>query len=205
MRPQTFIVALAFALGAPVSLAQQTETPLTDIKAPEFRMTQRLEEMQSLMDKMSQTNSQAERRQLAADHREKVRDAMGMMRGKAGKMGKDRGRGMMAAPHGGGQSMAPMMDRMEKMQAHLDMMMNAKDPTERQKLMMEHRDKMRDSMAMMREMHAGAGRGMGKMDHKGSGGHHMMMTSMMAAYKQMDKRLDVMQMMMEQILQQQIQ
>ena len=73
-------------------------------------------------------------------------------------------------------------------------MMNAKTPQERSKLMAEHKKTMQDGMEMMGGMSSG---GMG--DMKGTKG----MTDDMGAYHQMmEKRIEMMQMMMKMMMDQ---
>jgi hypothetical protein len=82
--------------------------------------------------------------------------------------------------------MARMDAQMKTMQGMHEKMMNAKTPEERSKLMAEHMKTMQDGMAMMDGM---SGAGMGGM--KG-------MTGDMGARQQMmEKRMDMMQMMMQ--------
>jgi hypothetical protein len=106
----------------------------------------------------------------------------------------------------------PMMQRMEEMQAQMETIVSTDDPAKRLDMMKEHRQQMQDAMAMMRGMQQGGGMGMmggaqggmGMMaGGKGMGGQMMMHAGMMEAYRQMDKRLDLMQQMLEQLMEQQ--
>ena len=97
--------------------------------------------------------------------------------------------------------------QMKKMLAQMNAIRQTKDPKERQRLMDEHMQTMRDTMQAMHGMggpmmmdmmgkQEGSGGGMGKpMDGNGAAGmnpgQHMEM---------MEKRMDMMQMMMEQMM-----
>ncbi|MGV8893197.1 MAG: hypothetical protein ACOH2K_09720 [Burkholderiaceae bacterium] len=85
------------------------------------------------------------------------------------------------------QQMDQMMQRMQNMH---DKMMAAKTPEERQELMGEHRNLMQDGMAMMKNM---GGKGGAMMNGKGAAG-------MMTGTDTMEKRMDMMQMMMEMMM-----
>lgn len=89
-----------------------------------------------------------------------------------------------------GMQMQQMDEMMKKMQDMHDKMMAAKTPEERQKLMDEHRKLMQDGMAMMKNM---GGKGGPMMNGKGSAG-------MMMGPDAMEKRMDMMQMMMEMMM-----
>jgi len=91
-----------------------------------------------------------------------------------------------AAPAPG--QMDAMMKSMQEMH---DKMMAAKTPEERAKLMQEHMKLMQDGMAMMGQMRGGkGGMGMGGM----TGGGKPMSPEMM------DKRMDMMEMMMKMMV-----
>ena len=97
-----------------------------------------------------------------------------------------------------GASMMQMDDQMKKMQALHDRMMNAASPEERQNVMQEARKEMQDSMAMMKPMmHGGAMMGNGMMAQKGKPAAGNAQTQML------DKRVDMMQMMMQMMMDQQ--
>lgn len=89
-----------------------------------------------------------------------------------------------------GMQMQQMDEMMKKMQDMHDKMMTAKTPEERQKLMDEHRKLMQDGMVMMKSM---GGQGSSMMNGTGAGG-------MMMGPDAMEKRMDMMQMMMEMMM-----
>ena len=109
-----------------------------------------------------------------------------------------------------------MQQRLEEMQAFMEKLNQTTDPAERQKLVQEHRQKMQELGGMMRNLRGGPMGGMhgmhGMMDRSGKSGerscmmkeshhhHEHMMMAMMAAYQQMDKRLDLIQDMLEKLL-----
>ena len=135
---------------------------------------------------------------------------------------------------------SPMLQRMEEMQSHWEKLSQTTDPAERQKLMQEHRQKMRELATIMRNMQGncpgggqgmmmGSGQGMmgggqgmmgggqgmmgggqgmmgggqgmmGGMHKMMHGDRHMAMMGMMAAHREMEKRLDLMQVVIEQLL-----
>jgi hypothetical protein len=107
---------------------------------------------------------------------------------------------------------SPMLQRMEEMQSHWEKLSQTTDPAERQKLMQEHRQKMRELATMMRDMQGncpggsqgmmmgGQGMMMGGMHKRMHGDHDMAMMWMMAAHREMEKRLDLMQTVIEQLL-----
>jgi hypothetical protein len=103
--------------------------------------------------------------------------------------------------------------QLTRAQALMQRIEETRDPAERQRLMHEHLQVMREGMGMMR--------GMGAMDGMGGGGAGMMMgrgpagggkgmsgdkaggtmgCDMMAGHAMMEKRMDMMQQMMEQML-----
>ncbi len=95
--------------------------------------------------------------------------------------------------------------QMKKMLAQMDKIHQTKDPKERQRLMTEHMQTMRDTMQamhgmggpMMMDMMGGKGMGDGK--GPGAGGPGMSPDQRM---NMMEDRMDMMQMMMEQMLKQ---
>lgn len=89
-----------------------------------------------------------------------------------------------------GMQMQQMDQMMKKMQDMRDKMMAAKTPEERQTLMDEHRKLMQDGMAMMKDM---GGKGGPMMNGKGT-------ARMMMGPDAMGKRMDMMQMMMEMMM-----
>lgn len=84
-----------------------------------------------------------------------------------------------------------MRDQMEKIKA-------AKDPKERQKLMQEHKASMREGMIMMKNMPAC--KMMSDAGMKGAGQGMMEMGSMMMCHQMMEKKLEMMQGMMEGLM-----
>ena len=102
-----------------------------------------------------------------------------------------KGKPQAAKPGATGGGM-PMMANMKAMQAQMARIRSTTDPKEREKLMQEHMKSMQDNMAKMRGMGGGM---MGGMASKGGDEtkHHAMM----------EQRMDMMQMMMEQMLEHQ--
>jgi hypothetical protein len=112
-------------------------------------------------------------------------------------------------------AMSRMQDNMKTMQELMAKVRSSKDPAERQQLMQEHMKAMHEQMDMMRGMRMGAGQMMGgdrmpggtgamSKDQGGAskdGG--MMNHDMMMGRQMMQNRVDMMQMMMEQMLQHQ--
>ena len=101
-----------------------------------------------------------------------------------------------------GMKMEKMQEQMKKMREQMDRIHAAKDPQERQKLMTEHMQSMRDSM---NTMHAMGGGMMGKkgepmMEGSGDSGGAPMGKMMMKRHKMMEDRMDMMQMMLEQMM-----
>ena len=94
-----------------------------------------------------------------------------------------------------GMDMSQMQGNMKKMQEQMDRMQKTADPKERQKLMGEH---MQNMMAGMKGMHGMSG---DKMMHGKKGG--MADGDMMKHHEMMAQRMDMMQMMMEQMMQHQ--
>ena len=103
-------------------------------------------------------------------------------------------------------AMQKMQENMKKMRAQLDKIQKTKDPELRQKLMMEHMQTMHENMMMGRQMMMGTcsmkdGEMMGPMMHgmKDEGETGMSPDAMMDRMNKMEKRMDMMQMMMEQM------
>ena len=89
--------------------------------------------------------------------------------------------------------MAAMDKQMKNMQAMHEKMMSAKTPEERQALMAEHMKMMQDGMGMMKQM--GAMSGMGGMEGgKGMNGN------MADSQQMMDKRMEMMESMMQMMM-----
>ncbi len=110
------------------------------------------------------------------------------------------------APAAGGKmatmQSSPMMgqmdEHMKKMQTLHDKMMSATTSEERQKVMAESRKEMQESMTMMQPMmQGGATMGGGMMGQKGSS------ADANAQMQMMGKRMDMMQMMMQTMMDQQ--
>ncbi len=93
-----------------------------------------------------------------------------------------------------GAQMGKAQERMQQAQALMAKLRETKDPAERQRLMREHTQAMRDTMGMMRGMKMGMCQGMGMM----GGGQGMGM--MMDMHQMMEAQMGMMQMMMEQML-----
>ncbi len=104
-----------------------------------------------------------------------------------------------AGPEAGDKSIAQMQEHMKKMQGTMARMQQTNDPAERQKLMTEHMQAMQEGMKTMRGM---SGTMQGMMEPKegtgsGTGGEGPMSPEMM------ERRVNMMQMMMEQMMQHQ--
>ena len=115
-----------------------------------------------------------------------------------------------AAPAKPEQTVKKMQDNVKKMQGQLDRIAKAKSDDERQKAMAEHMRTMQENMQMGRGMQAGM---MGcpmmmEGGMMGKGGMGMMGGGMMGGpqaggadrMQQMERRMDMMQMMMEQMM-----
>ena len=90
--------------------------------------------------------------------------------------------------------MGKMQGNMKAMQAQMDKIHKTTDPKERQKLMQAHMTAMQENMKAMR--------GMGGPMMKGGGEHGGMKDGdMMKRHEMMANRMDMMQMMMEQMMQ----
>lgn len=124
-----------------------------------------------------------------------------------------------AAPTPASPKVAPADEaskQLTKAQALMQRIEQTRDPAERQRLMQEHLQAMREGMGMMRGMGAmggmggmggmGAGMMMGQSPAGGGKGMSgdkaggMMGCDMMAGHAMMEKRMDMMQQMMEQML-----
>jgi hypothetical protein len=96
--------------------------------------------------------------------------------------------------------MRQMDEHMNKMQSLHDKMMNATTPEERQKVMDEQRQEMQEGMAMMKPMMQGgpmmSGMGAGMMGQKGQP------ADANAQMQMMQKRMDMLQMMMQTMMDQ---
>ena len=97
------------------------------------------------------------------------------------------------------QQMPQMQENMKKMQQQMDKMQATSDPNERQKLMQEHMQAMQGNMKMMHGMGGPMMMG-GKPGATGSG---MPGGDPKRQQEMMGQRMDMMQMMMEQMVQHQ--
>ena len=110
--------------------------------------------------------------------------------------------------------MVQMHDKTTQMQSEMDAIRAATDPKERQKLMQAHMQTMQDSMATMRSMSKamtadshGGGMAMGgskEMPAKGAPADMGMMSgNMMQRHQMMERRMEMLQTMIDQMLQHQ--
>ena len=101
-----------------------------------------------------------------------------------------------------GMKMEKMREKMKKMQEQMSKIQSATDPKERQKLMEDHMQSMREGMKMMGAMGGGMMDKKKKGEPKTDGGDKMggMQMGMMKHHKMMEERMDMMQMMMEQMM-----
>jgi len=105
-----------------------------------------------------------------------------------------------AAPISMGNQMAQMDEHMQMMKALHEKMMSATTPEARKILMDKQREEMQASMGMMKQMHDGGmmgGMGGGMMAQKGTPGDAA------APMQMMQKRMDMMEMMMQTMMDQQ--
>jgi len=93
--------------------------------------------------------------------------------------------------------MSQMQANMTKMQSQMETIHATTDPKERQKLMQAHMQTMQENMTMMRAMSKPMKMGGGQGDGMAAGG------DMMQHHQMMEKRMGMMQMMMDQMLQHQ--
>jgi len=112
-----------------------------------------------------------------------------------------------ASPKADDKSMAQMQEHMKKMQGIMARMQETTDPAERQKLMAEHTKAMQEGMQMMRGMGGGMMQGMGggmmgKAPKDGAAKPGLGRGAPMSP-EMMERRMDMMQMMMEQMMQRQ--
>ena len=107
------------------------------------------------------------------------------------------------------QAVKKMQDNVKKMQGQLDRIAKAKTDDDRQKAMAEHMQTMQENMMMARGMQAGMmGCPMMEGGMMGKGGMGMMGGGMMGGpqaggadrMQQMERRMDMMQMMMEHMM-----
>jgi hypothetical protein len=204
MKTQSLIFTIALAIGSPFALAQQQQDheahhpeaasqgevqpegatqPEQPTETPSMLslMQQRMEEMQTHWDKMSQITDPAERQKQMQEHRRKMQALAAMMRqmpsGDPGMVG-----GMMGGKQGGGPGM--MGGMMGGKQGGGPGMMGGKQG---------------GGPGMMGEKQ-GCDPGMMRSGKRDKMHNHHMMMGMKAAYKQMSKRLDLMQAVLEQLL-----
>ena len=101
------------------------------------------------------------------------------------------------------KQMPQMQENMKRMQQQMEKIRATSDPTERQKLMQEHMQAMQENMKMMHGMAGpmmiGSGRDSAMMMGGKKGG--MTPSDMMKRDEMLEKRMDMMQMMMEQMVQ----
>jgi len=98
------------------------------------------------------------------------------------------------------KQMPQMQENMKKMQQQMEKLRATTDPKERQKLMQEHMQTMQENMKAMRGM--GGPTMMGMMGSKPSAtGPGMMGGDPKQQQEMMGRRMDMMQMMMEQMMQ----
>ena len=103
------------------------------------------------------------------------------------------------------QTLSKMQANTKKMQTQLEQVAKSKDPKARQQLMQEHMKTMQESMAMGKGMAGGmacpmmSGGMEGGMGMMGGGQGGMGPEAMMSRMQMMEKRMDVMQTMMEQM------
>ncbi len=98
------------------------------------------------------------------------------------------------------KQMPQMQENMKKMQQQMEKLRATSDPKERQKLMQEHMQTMQENMKAMRGMNGPTM--MGMMGSKpGATGHGMMGGDPKQQQEMMGRRMDMMQMMMEQMIQ----
>jgi len=112
-----------------------------------------------------------------------------------------------AKPKADDKAAAQMQDHMKKMQDIMARMQKTTDPAERKKLMDEHTKVMQEGMQMMRGMGGGMMQGMeggmmGQAPKDGAAKPGMGRGAPMSP-EMMERRMDMMQMMMEQMMQHQ--
>jgi hypothetical protein len=93
--------------------------------------------------------------------------------------------------------MPQMQEKMKAMQAQMDNIRKTSDPKERQKLMQAHMQAMQENMKMMHGMRSGQPGGM----MMGARKDGMKEGDMMKHHEMMEKRMDMMQVMMDQMMQ----
>ena len=110
-----------------------------------------------------------------------------------------------------GMKMEKMQEKMKKMQEQMEKIHSAKNPQERQKLLQEHMQSMQEGMKMMGRMGGGMkggdmmakarkDQGESMMEDGGGDKGGMRGGMMMKKHKKMEDRMDMLQMMMEQMI-----
>lgn len=99
--------------------------------------------------------------------------------------------------------MSQMQEKMKAMQAQMDTIRTVTDPAVRQRLMQEHMQAMQESMKAMHGMGGGMMRGGGEQSGMAMGAKKggMKDGDMMKHHAMMENRMDMMQVMMEQMMQ----
>lgn len=97
-----------------------------------------------------------------------------------------------------GKNMQMMEQHSQKMREQMAKIRAAKDPKERQKLMQEHMSAMREGMKMLKDAPGCAM--MGAMAAKGTGQGMMDMGNMMSCHQMMEKKMEMMQGMLEGLM-----
>ena len=110
----------------------------------------------------------------------------------------------LAQPKTDEEAMLQMQQQMKKMHNQMSRMQQATDPAERQKLMDEHMQSMREGMQTMHGIGGGmmSGDMLGQMPKDGTAKSGPMAGGKMSA-EMMQRRMDMMQMMMEQMIEHQ--
>lgn len=201
MKPSKLVAVLALALSAPTLPAQQDQQPPESYHPDAHQQSNAIaqensdpldllvEEMQSHIDKMLQTQDPAERQKLMEAHRSKMHDLRAKLQdmpsqavGRLGDQGIPMGKRML----GNG-----MMAHMREMQADMEKIIATDDPVERRKRWEEHREKMQEHHQQMQNM-------MGMMHGGMMGGGHG--TGADARWmQQVEKRLDLIQAILERL------
>lgn len=99
------------------------------------------------------------------------------------------------------EKMTAMQEHMQKMREGMKRIKGESDPKKREELMQEHMVFMQEGMQMMNN---GMGKEMNKSEHKkGGNAEKMDEANVMSRMKMMEQRMNMMQMMMEQMMQHQ--
>ena len=97
--------------------------------------------------------------------------------------------------------MPQMQENMKKMQQQMEKLQATTNPTERQKLMREHMQAMQENMKTMRGLGGPMMMASGQRGGTAKGDHKHAAPGDMKHHEMMEKRMDMMQMMMEQMMQ----